>query len=250
MYEAGVRANRRDAFRHADGVRDARRGRRSPNGMGGTYVPLSSLPLARFDLVPHGVALASRLAIPVLLLLIADAASLIYSAVPSSLPGAAGRPLSLGLLLLPTTFFVIQLTNRRYGAIAAVIQLFVAWSIALVLFPWEPELLGTLHAAGTWALRVVFGFGFSLFVAQFVSVVVFDRLRGPFWWLPPLVASLIGGTIFCLGAYPLAYAGTWQDWSSAMVINWGVAILAAFVLLVPYWLLRRYVEPVPGLGGY
>ncbi len=240
MYEAGVRGHRRDAFRPVE---------RRTDGVSGIQASRHVLSLGTSQWY-EATAVAARLFLPVMLLLIADAACLLYAGIPSWIAGADGKPLTIGLLLLPVTFFVVQLTNRRYGAISAGAQVVSAWLIALVLLPWQHDLIAALPAIGQWEPRVVAAFATSLFMAHLASIVVFDRLRGPAWWQAPLCASWVGGAIFCLVGYPAAYAGMWDGWASAMVINLGVAALDALVLLVPYWFLRRYIEPLPGFGGY
>ena len=87
-------------------------------------------------------------------------------------------------------------------------------------------------------------------MAQLFSIVVFDRLRGPQWWQAPFFASLFGGIALALVAYPAAYLGTGAEWLVPMMTYMGVTVAAAIVLLVPYWLLRGMIAPLPGFGGY
>jgi uncharacterized PurR-regulated membrane protein YhhQ (DUF165 family) len=96
----------------------------------------------------------------------------------------------------------------------------------------------------------VAAFGAGLLIGQMFSIVVFDRLRGPQWWQAPLFASLIGGVLLALVAYPAAYAGTDTAWVGPMGAFAGLSIAASFVLLVPYWFMRGVIAPLPGFGGY
>ena len=171
---------------------------------------------------------------------------MVYSDTPLARLGTfAGRPLSLGLALLPATFLVIHLTNRRYGAACAFGQVAVAWVLALFALP---ALMPFMSPAPD--MRVVAAFGIALLLSQLLGVVLFDRLRGPIWWKAPLVASLIGGFVFCLIAFPAAFAGTDSNWSREMLDFVELVVGAAFLLLIPYGLLRSRVPPLSGFGGY
>jgi uncharacterized PurR-regulated membrane protein YhhQ (DUF165 family) len=204
---------------------------------------------------PVGRALGAvlRLAIPVLLLLTVGAAAFLYGDQPTAWfgnIGVGGAPLGIGLVLLPLSFFVVHLTNRRYGTGYASAQVIGAWLIAFGSLPYTQNALLMLHTGALPQTRLVAGFGGALIVAQLISVFVFDRLRGPQWWQAPLFASLLGGVAMCLIAYPLAYAGTGIDWTHPMFSYMGIVAAAAIVMVVPYWMLRSVVTPRSGFGGY
>ncbi len=194
-----------------------------------------------------------RLVVPVFLLLTAGAAAFLYSNQPAAWLGnidVGSAPLSLGLVFLPLSFLVVHLTNRRYGAGYATAQVVGAWLIAFGSLPYTQNDLSMLHNGALPDMRLVVGFGGALFLAQLVSVFVFDRLRGPQWWQAPLIASLLGGIALCLIGYPLAYAGTDVAWTHPMLSYMGVTAAAAIVMVVPYWMLRSVVTPLSGFGGY
>jgi uncharacterized PurR-regulated membrane protein YhhQ (DUF165 family) len=187
-----------------------------------------------------------KLALPVAFLLTAGAACVIYSDLPAKDLGTfAGRPLSVGVALLPVTFFVIHLTNRRYGATCAFAQVLAAWVLAMIALPSFLPMIPQVPDT-----RVLAGFAAGLFVAQLAAVVLFDRLRGPTWWKAPFFASLFGGLLLCLIAFPLAFAGTSAGWPGEMIGFVELATGASFLLLVPYGLLRSVVPPQSGFGGY
>jgi uncharacterized PurR-regulated membrane protein YhhQ (DUF165 family) len=187
-----------------------------------------------------------RLVLPVMLLLTVGAACVVYSDIPvEGLGTFAGRPVTLGLALVPLTFFVIHLTNRRYGATYAFAQVLLAWGLALVAIP---ALLPAITPAMD--LRTLAGFAAGLFVSQLVAIVLFDGTRGPTWWKAPLVASVAGGIVLCVVAFPAAFAGTSPGWVGEMVNYLALALGAAVLLLVPYGLMRSLVPPRPGFGGY
>ncbi|HWA30299.1 MAG TPA: hypothetical protein VG867_04350 [Rhizomicrobium sp.] len=198
--------------------------------------------------IGRGLGAFARLLIPVLLLVTAAGAAFAYAGVPA--PVLSQSWMNLGLLLLPLTFLAIHLTSRRYGAAYAFAQVLIAYGlvVALALFaqPYVTMALGQSHAA----LREIAGFGAALFVAHVVSIVVFDGLRGPQWWQAPLFASLIGGIVLCLIAFPASYAGTGIDWTGRMIDYMGVTSMAALLLVIPYWTLRGLVPPRSGFGGY
>jgi uncharacterized PurR-regulated membrane protein YhhQ (DUF165 family) len=246
-YEAGVSAGRRGAIRFAADVADfGSRGLRNPTEMiGRAHVANLSKRKGPGVLVRTLGALL-RLVLPVAFLLTAGAACLIYSDLPAEGLGTfAGKPISLGAALLPFTFFVVHLTNRRYGAAYALAQVVMAWLLGLLALP---SFIPMLPSAPD--VRVVAGFGTGLFVAQLAAIILFDRLRGPTWWKAPLLSSLLAGIVLCLIAFPAAFAGTGRTWSPEMVNFLELATAAAVLMLVPYGLLRSLVPPRPGFGGY
>lgn len=187
-----------------------------------------------------------RLALPVVLLLVLSSACLIYGDVSTNgLATFAGRPMRAGLALLPTTFLAVHLTNRRYGAAYAFAQVLLAWAVTAMALP---SLLPTISRLPN--TRVVVGFGAGLFLSQIVAVIVFDALRGPRWWTAPFFASLIGGAVLSLAAFPASFAGDYSGWPREMFEYLEICAAAALILLFPYALLRSLIPPRPGFGGY
>ena len=242
VYEAGVEAGQKAGARRFAATVDV-----GSNAFAGRYTrPREDVSVAKR--VGHGLAAFARLVIPVLLLMTAAGASFAYAGVPA--PVLSQSWMNLGLLLLPLTFLAIHLTSRRYGASYAFAQVLLAYGtvVALALFaqPYVTMVLGESHAAA----REIVGFAAGLFVAHVVSIIVFDGLRGPHWWQAPLFASLIGGIVLCLIAFPASYAGTGIDWTGRMIDYMGVTSMAALLLVIPYWTLRGLVPPRSGFGGY
>jgi uncharacterized PurR-regulated membrane protein YhhQ (DUF165 family) len=124
----------------------------------------------------------------------------------------------------------------------------LAAAIAAALY--ASQALEAMRGEALPPVRFVAGFGSALFIAQMVSIVVFDRLRGPQWWHAPLFASLLAGIVLALIAYPAVYGGTDLDWFGPMLSYTMLTIGTAFASLVPYWLLRRVIAPLSGFGGY
>ena len=100
------------------------------------------------------------------------------------------------------------------------------------------------------SVRVVAAFAGAFFVAGFLSIVAFDGARGPRWWTAPLIGSLVAALIFAPIFYPAAFLGRQTPWFAHMGIHAGLLIAGAVLSLLPYWLLRRIVQPLPGYGGY
>jgi uncharacterized PurR-regulated membrane protein YhhQ (DUF165 family) len=195
----------------------------------------------------------SRLVFPVLLLATIGAAAFIYGGEPVRWlgdPDVGGKSFTTGLLALPLTFFVVQLTNRRYGAGYAFGQVLVTGILALAAGIYARDDLTLLRSGIVPDFRLMAAFGGALFSAHCVAIFVFDRLRGPQWWQAPLFASLLGGIVLASSAYPAAYAGTAVLWVEPMFAYMGVAAAAALGMVVPYWMLRSLIEPLSGFGGY
>jgi hypothetical protein len=198
------------------------------------------------------VAIAAlQLILPVLLLLALGAMAYLYYDQPVTWFGSGQASwLTMGHLLLPLTFFAIALTNRRYGAGYALAQTGLAWLVvaAAVIFAGPDLAVATGHVLPPEAVMIEFGS--ALFASHLFSVAVFDGTRGPRWWTAPLHALLWGGVTFCLIAFPALYLGTSIDWFGRLLVYAGIMAGAAFLLLLPYWLLRSLVPPLPGFGGY
>lgn len=253
-FEAGVQANPRiGVSRYGSGVADARspRFRQPMEVIGRAYEPRSAAgPVSTWRLMAAINALL-LLVLPVLLLIALGAASFLYADRPVRwLSVASANWLTWGHLMVPLTFFAIHLTNRRFGAAYAFLQTVLAWTLgAAALWAAQAD-LASLAGRALPDLHVALVFGGALFLGQVFSVLVFDRTRGPRWWTAPFFASLWGGVLFCLIAFPLAYHGTQTDWSGPMLTYAGIMAGSAFLLLGPYCLLRPVVPPMSGFGGY
>ncbi len=242
IFESGVRGGRGSA------------GAKSFSGLGSDGVRISG---ARRDAargpVAETVVAFGRVFFPIVLLATVGAAALIYGNRPALWLGSrdvGGAPFDTGIVSLPLTFLLVQLTNRRYGAAHAFVQVIGALAAAIAAALYASQALETMRGEALPSLRFAMGFGCALFMAQMVSIVVFDRLRGPQWWRAPLFASLLAGITLSLIAYPAVYGGTDVDWFGPMLSYTMLTIGAAFASLVPYWLLRPVIAPLSGFGGY
>jgi uncharacterized PurR-regulated membrane protein YhhQ (DUF165 family) len=208
------------------------------------------IPATVGELAAGLLAHSSRLVLPVFLLVGVFFA--ICLNLDSKLPGLTGeRWLTVGHTFVPATFFVIALTNRRYGPTYAFMQVVLSClAIGLVAVLASGKFRTTFPALAEFGLRPTAAIGVSFFVASFVSIVMFDAARGPRWWLAPLLGLVSGSFVFCAILYPTAYGGTQAAWTHEMFVHGVLITGAAVALLLPYWLLRPAVRPLLGYGGY
>jgi uncharacterized PurR-regulated membrane protein YhhQ (DUF165 family) len=252
IFESGVRARAKTGGQQFVSGSAASRGARQPAGRAGKIVVA---PQPNFSQTSFGeTALAfARLVFPILLLVTAGAWALIYGNHPAAWLGArdvGGAPLDAGFAALPITFLIVQLTNRRYGAGYASLQVLGAVAASIAAAIYARDTLTAMRGAALPPMRLMLAFGGGLFLAQFVSILVFDRLRGPRWWQAPLFASLLAGATLSLVGFGSAYSGTGADWVAPMMSYLYITIEAAVLLLIPYWLLRPVIAPMSGFGGY
>jgi uncharacterized PurR-regulated membrane protein YhhQ (DUF165 family) len=189
---------------------------------------------------------------PVLMLLASFAAICLYLDTPAtSIAGSVdGRWLTMGHLLVPVSFLCVHLTNRRYGPAYAFAQVVLALAVSIAFVVFAAPAFGPYVPVRTVPdLRVAAAFAGAFFVASFISIVVFDGARGPRWWMAPLLGMLASAVIFGLVFYPAAYAGN-ADWPQHMAVHLEFLAGLAVLSLVPYWILRGFVRPLPGYNGY
>jgi uncharacterized PurR-regulated membrane protein YhhQ (DUF165 family) len=193
-----------------------------------------------------------RTAVAVLALTAALSAVFLYLATPVAyLSQTPERWMTVSSFLMPVPFLAIHLTNRRYGPAYAFAQIIVTFATlgAITLLAGD-TVQRLLPAAAMPSLRETAGFVVAFVLSGFLSIVAFDGARGPRWWTAPLVGSLVGTLSFTPIFYPAAYLGTATPWFDQMLVETGVLCAGAIVLLLPFWLLRRVVQPLPGFGGY
>lgn len=188
----------------------------------------------------------AQLILPVTLLLALSAVAFLYGDHPAQ--GFASNWLTPGHLLLPLTFFSIALTNRRYGAGMALAQTLLAWIAGAAAVLLDPQDVAGIAGRALPAMQTLLGFGGGLLAGQLFSIAVFDLTRGPRWFVAPMLAWLLGGLMFVLIAVPVSLPGA--AWNGDLGLYAGIMAAAAFAMLIPYWMLRAMVPPLPGFGGY
>jgi len=166
--------------------------------------------------------------------------------------------LSWGVVLVPLAFFVVNLTNRRYGATSAFWAVVLVWLLFGGLLCWAAEqgLLASLVESK--AIRVqAIGFAVALFVGEILCICFFDWLRGIPWWQAPFVAALLGGLAYTFAYHVLVYglthetlAGVWNGdiWPRLAALS-ALQLVWAALQLLPTAALRGLIRPLPGYGG-
>lgn len=196
-----------------------------------------------------GLAVVGRMVFPVLALMACVAAIYLYRDMPVRLFGISW--LSAAHLLVGIGFFCVFLTNRRYGPACAFAQVVVTSLLVVGALVFGKDTLGAAFPLATIpSVREAAAFGAAFFGASFVSIVVFDGARGPYWWAAPLLGFLSTAIIFPLLFFPAAFAGTGAPWIGHTFVFIGVLAGEGIALLVPFWILRSMVPPAGGLGGY
>lgn len=203
------------------------------------------------------IANAFRLILPVTFLLASYLAALLLLDQPVWFSWGTDNPaanpaewMSMGHLLLLVSFFIVMLTNRAYGAGLATVQVIAAWIIILGVAIAAGSTFGMsdIHADLP-APRVGYAFLAAVLLGHFTGIWVFDGQRGVPWIKAPLLASLIGPGIFGLVFFPSAYMGSEAPWGEQMGVFLAIVAMAAVAAMVPYFLMRGFVRPGPGLGG-
>ena len=168
--------------------------------------------------------------------------------------------LTWGAFTYPVAFLITDLTNRRYGPVAARTVVYAGFAIAVVLSVW----LATP--------RIAIASGSAFLVAQLLDVSIFDRLRRQAWWRAPLISSVIGSVIDTILFFSLAFAARFafldtafglEDGSLAFpVVFFGqevplwvslgfgdfcVKMLIGLAMLVPYGALLSVLKPAPAV---
>ncbi|WP_134679600.1 queuosine precursor transporter [Paracoccus ravus] len=163
-----------------------------------------------------------------------------------------GEWLTWGALTYPVAFLVTDIMNRVYGPAAARKVVFAGFVTGI---------LCSVVAAGMdkTTLRIAIASGAAFLAAQLMDISVFNQLRKYNWWLPPLVATIVGSildtAIFFTIAFSTALSGlfplddvSWANelvpllgrgpaqplWVSLAVADWMVKLAQAVFALVPF----------------
>jgi len=200
-----------------------------------------------------GLLAVTRMILPVLALLATFAGLYLYrdTPVPLFLDGKGTPWLTAGHLLVGVGFLSIHLTNRRYGPAFAFAQVVVSSALIVAfIFLAASEIKAYVPQDTMPAMREAAAFGAAFFLASFVSIVVFDGTRGARWWTAPLFGFLTAAVFFAWIFYAAAYAGTGAFWLNHALVYGAVLASEGILMLIPYWMLRRIVQPLSGFGGY
>ncbi len=193
-----------------------------------------------------------RIVFPVVTLCTAMAALFLY--MDTTLPYFAdgGRAwLTVSHLILPAAFLMVHLTNRRYGPSYAFAQIVLSFAALAAATVFGGKFIALMLPEAVFpSVRMVASFAGAFFVSGFLAIIAFDGARGPRWWTAPLIGSVVGALAFAPIFYTAAYVGSGTPWFAHMGIHTVILIGGAIAALLPFWLLRRIVQPLPGFGGY
>ena len=162
--------------------------------------------------------------------------------------------LSWGALTYPATFFITDLTNRRYGPALARRVVVVGFLFAVVL------------SVAVATPRIALASGSAFLAGQLLDITVFNRLRRRAWWRAPLASSLIGSALDTALFFTIAFAGnaamsgpthyalaglalTLPLWIGLAFFDYVVKAGCALVSMVPYGALLGVVRPVEAVAA-
>ncbi|MEW6090212.1 hypothetical protein [Parvibaculum sp.] len=155
-----------------------------------------------------------------------------------------------GYLVLPLVFFVLNLTSRRYGAALTLTASLVAWLLMAGGIVWliHTNVIADFEAAFA-SYSLAGSFLGAIAFAQLVNILLFDWLRGIPWWKAPFWAALIGGLAFSI-VFNTRPAHVWDAaLGGRLIVEAGLHLSWALAQLLPTYLLRSAVRPLPGFGG-
>ena len=194
-----------------------------------------------------------RLVLPVLALLACFVGLYLYrdTPVPLFLNGTGTSWLTASHLLVAIGFLCVHLTNRRYGPAYAFAQVVISSALILAFILFASDAISSFVPLDTVpTVREAIGLGAAFFLASLISIVVFDATRGARWWTAPLFGFLTAAVFFAWIFYAAAYAGTGTFWLNHALVYGAVLASEGILMLIPYWMLRRIVQPLSGFGGY
>jgi len=132
-----------------------------------------------------------------------------------------------GALTYPFAFLVTDLTNRQRGATDARLVVYCGFVVGVV---------ASLYFAD---MRIALASGTAFLIAQLLDITVFNWFRRQFWWVAPLVSSVMSTVVDTVLFYGLAFYGTAQPWLAWATGDLGVKWLVALAALVPYGIVVR-----------
>jgi len=150
--------------------------------------------------------------------------------VPSAIAGLSERLFGLpinelltwGAFTYPIAFLVNDLTNRKFGKSAARVVIIVGFVIAVLLSIW----LATA--------RIALASGAAFLVAQLLDARIFDTLRHTAWWRAPMLSSICASVVDTLLFFSIAFAGSGLPWTTWALGDFGVKLLVAVAMLIPF----------------
>jgi queuosine precursor transporter len=140
--------------------------------------------------------------------------------------------LTWGALTYPVCFLITDLTNRRYGPEGARKVVYVGFALAVVLSIWF---------AGA---RIALASGTAFLLAQLFDVYIFNRLRKLTWWQTPLISSVLASALDTALFFSIAFYGTDVPWVTLGIGDYGVKLVLALAMLIPFRALMQRTSRV------
>ncbi len=143
--------------------------------------------------------------------------------------------LTWGAFSYPVTFLVTDLINRKVGVKGARRVVYVGFATAVM----ASLLLATP--------RIAAASGSAFLVGQLLDVTVFNHLRHFSWWKAPVISSTLASILDTVLFFSIAFAGTNVPWVNLAVGDFGIKMLMALTLLVPFRAMMNIIRPQPEL---
>lgn len=133
--------------------------------------------------------------------------------------------LTWGAFTYPLAFLVNDLTNRKYGPVAARKVVYAGFVLAVLLSAWFAT------------PRIALASGSAFLLAQMLDVSIFDWLRRQAWWRAPLISTLVGSALDTVIFFSLAFAAGFSMLDTAFGLEDGsLAFAVPFAgMEVPLW---------------
>lgn len=201
------------------------------------------------------VSAFKALIIPVLAMCAAVAASNILVQYPVHHFGLQDI-LTYGAFTYPFAFLVNDLTNRRFGPLAARRVVYAGFALGFIMSIWLAS------------PRLAVASGSAFLFAQLLDISVFSRLRRLRWWKAPLAAAVCGSILDTVLFFSLAFAAPFSVldtafgladssltdqvqwfganmplWLSLALGDFGVKVIMAVVMLGPYGAILALFAP-------
>lgn len=217
------------------------------------------LPLSRPGFFPRLVTSAARLVLPVAALCAAFALAfaLRVRPVPELAVLAEFDPaldprgwLNWGILVLPLVFFILNLSSRRYGPALTLTASLIAWLVIAggIVLALRNGIIADFESSIA-PYAVAASFTGAMAVAQLVTILFFDWMRGIPWWKAPFFAAFLGGVVFSV-LFNTRPAMIWDDvLVGRLAVEAAIQFSWALAQLLPTLLLRRTIRPLAGFGG-
>ena len=177
-----------------------------------------------------------------------------------------GNWLTYGAITYPFAFLINDLTNRFYGSRAARQVLYTGFVVGVVCSFAGSQLQGEFGPLVT--LRIAIASGLAFLTAQFIDIIIFDKLRNYKWWIPPAVSSTVGAIVDTVIFFFIAFSSTasvidprddvsWAAeltpilgfgpnfplWVSLASADFFVKLLLIIFALFPFWLVsQKYTQ--------